>query len=240
MINTLNETSLHKSLKAMYRIQCSGQAEAQAGPYIADIISPNGEIIEIQTGTLGKLLKKAEFFLSENRRIKIVYPLITLKHIETFDSATGKTTSRKSPVKKNIYSIFREITALVPVLLKKNFTLEIVEAEITEERIKTQEPVQSKNGRRRFKKNWQKTGKRLEQTGRIFTFSGKDSYTKLLPRNLPANFTVRECLELLQEENSGIKKSDISLMIWVLEKTGIIYACGKKGNAKVYSLPHAQ
>ena len=70
MINTLNETSLHKSLKAIYRIQCNGKSEVKIGAYIADILCPDGGIIEIQTGTLGKLLKKTEFFLSEKRKIK--------------------------------------------------------------------------------------------------------------------------------------------------------------------------
>ena len=236
MINTLNETSLHKSLKSLYRIQCGGKSEVKVGPYIADILCPDGGIIEIQTGTLGKLLKKTEFFLSEKRKIKIVYPLATVKYIETKDIATGKITRRKSPLKKNIYSVFKEITALVPVLLEKNFTLEVIEAEITEERTKTEEPVQSKNKRRRFKRNWQKTGKRLEQTGKIFTLHGKSSYKKLLPKNLPDTFTSKEFFELLKKDVPLVKRSDTNLMLWVLSKIEIINTAGKKGNAKIYSM----
>lgn len=236
MINTLNETSLHKSLKAIYRIQCDGKSEVKVGAYIADILCPDGGIIEIQTGTLGKLLNKTEFFLSEKRKIKIVYPLATVKYIETKDAATGKITRRKSPLKKNIYSVFKEITALVPVLLEKKFTLEVIEAEITEERTKTEEPVQSKNKRRRFKRNWQKTGKRLEQTGKIFTLHGKSSYKKLLPKNLPATFTSKDFFELLKKDVPLVKRSDANLMLWVLSKIEIINTAGKKGNAKIYSM----
>ena len=230
MINTLNETSLHKSLKAIYRIQCNGKSEVKIGAYIADILCPDGGIIEIQTGTLGKLLKKTEFFLSEKRKIKIVYPLATAKYIETKDAATGKITRRKSPLKKNIYSVFKEITALIPILLEKNFTLEIIEA-----RVKTEEPVQSKNKRRRFKKNWQKTGKRLEQTGKIFTLHGKSSYKKLIPKNLPDTFTSKDFFELLKKNAPLVKRNDANLMLWVLSKIGIINTVGKKGNAKIYS-----
>lgn len=235
MINTLNETNLHKSLKAIYRIQCDGKSEAKVGAYIADILCPDDGIIEIQTGTLGKLLKKTEFFLSEKRKIKIVYPLATVKYIETKDAATGKITRRKSPQKKNIYSVFKEITSLVPVLLEKNFTLEIIETEITEERAKTEEPVQSKNKRRRFKKDWQKTGKRLEQTGKIFTLHGISSYKKLLPKNLPDTFTSKEFFWLLKKNVPLVKRSDANLMLWVLSKIEIINTVGKKGNAKIYS-----
>lgn len=68
MINTLNETSLHKSLKAIYRIQCNGKSEVKIGAYIADILCPDGGIIEIQTGTLGKLLKKQNSFYLKNEK----------------------------------------------------------------------------------------------------------------------------------------------------------------------------
>ena len=236
MINTLNETSLHKSLKALYRIQCNGKSEVKVGAYIADILCPDGGIIEIQTGTLGKLLKKSEFFLSEKRKVKIVYPLATVKYIETKDAMTGKITRRKSPLKKNIYSVFKEITSLVPILLEKNFTLEIIETEITEERIKTEEPVQSKNKRRRFKKDWQKTGKRLEQTRKIFTLHGKSSYKKLLPKKLPDTFTSKDFFELLKKNIPLVKRSDANIMLWVLSKIKIINTVGKKGNAKIYSM----
>lgn len=235
MINTLNETSLHKSLKAFYRIQCNGKTEEKVGAYIVDILCPDGGIIEIQTGTLGKLKSKAEFFLLQNRKIKIVYPLAALKYIETRDTA-GKITRRKSPLKKSIYSAFREITALVPVLLDKNFTLEIIEAVITEERIKTEEPIQSKNRRRRFKKDWQKTGKRLDQLGKVFILHGKSSYKKLIPENLPETFTSKDFFESLKQNSSTVKRSDANFTLWILSKIGIINEAGKRGNAKIYSM----
>lgn len=146
-----------------------------------------------------------------------------------------KLQGEKSPLKKNIYSVFKEITALIPILLEKNFTLEIIEAEITEERVKTEEPVQSKNKRRRFKKNWQKTGKRLEQTGKIFTLHGKSSYKKLIPKNLPDTFTSKDFFELLKKNAPLVKRNDANLMLWVLSKIEIISTVGKKGNAKIYS-----
>ena len=50
MINILNESSLHKTLKSYYSLQNEGShTEAPQGPYIADIRTKDGSIIEIQT-----------------------------------------------------------------------------------------------------------------------------------------------------------------------------------------------
>lgn len=236
MINTLNETHLHKALKDLYCAQNSGRAEAACGPYIADIETPDGGIIEIQTGTLGRLLRKTEFFLGQGRKVTAVYPIAAVKYIETFSKSTGKTTRRKSPCKKSPCSAFRELSSLVPVLLEPNFTLEILETEITEERINGTEPVQSKNGRRRFKKTWIKTGKRLEKTGSKLILHGTQSYRALLPESLPQQFTSKEFFELLSAKDSRTKRKESDIMIWLYVKIGILDISGKKGKFRLYSV----
>lgn len=236
MINTLNETHLHKALKALYCAQSGGTEEAACGPYIADIAAPGGEIIEIQTGTLGRLLKKTEFFIGQGRKVKVVYPVAAVKYIETFSKATGKTSRRKSPAKKGVRSVFRELSSLAPVLLSAQFTLEILEVEVTEERTAGTEPVQSRNRRRRFKKAWIKTGKRLEQIGNTVVLHGRKSYEALLPKDLPQQFTSKEFFTLLKAEDSRIKPADSSIMIWLYARLGILAVSGKKGRFRLYSV----
>src|SRR5574344_900022 len=122
MINTLNETSLHKTLKTLYSVQNEGsRTEEKVGQYICDIVTKEGDVIEIQTGSLGHLLAKTMYLISEKKKVTVVYPLPVTKYIET-----GKA-RRKSPAKKDIYSMFRELTALCPVLLNRYFTLEVLE-----------------------------------------------------------------------------------------------------------------
>jgi len=196
MINTLNETHLHKTLKTIYSLKNEGSIqEKEVGSYIADIVTKQGNIIEIQTGSLSSLKKKCQYYLSENKKITVVYPLVKEKFIETFDKRNSQLRKRKSPVKKNIYTTFKELTGIYPLLLDPGFTLEVVEVIITEERIDNGELEQSKNKHRRFRKTWNKEGKRLEEIQGITIFHGKKRYLSLLPDNLPEEFTVKEVFQ---------------------------------------------
>ena len=161
--STLNESKLHNSLKILYQEIYEGQTEVEQDGHIYDIVSKNGNVIEIQTKNLAKLLPKILDTIEKGHNVKLVHPIPLSRTIETCD-ADGKIISRrKSPKKGSIYDIFRELTGIYPLMTNPHFSLEIVEIEMTEERIRTDQPVQSKNGRRRFRRNWNKSGKRLEE-----------------------------------------------------------------------------
>ena len=150
MINTLNESSLHKTLKHYYALQNEGSStEVPLGPYIADIRTHDGSIIEIQTANLAHLRDKIQYCLNERTRITVVYPLVTTKYIETYSNNGTADSKRKSPLHKNIYSVFKELTSLYSFLQDSLFTLEVVEITMTETRQATDKPVQSSNKRRR-------------------------------------------------------------------------------------------
>ncbi|MBO4405079.1 MAG: hypothetical protein J5780_07130, partial [Treponema sp.] len=194
-INTLNESRLHKTLKKLYTLEHSGKTEVKEGPYIADIECPGKKIIEIQTSTLASLAKKTEYFLKNGFSVKIVYPLPEEKVIVTLNSDGSKLSRRKSPLKKNLISVFRELTALTDFLTEKKFSLDVLHCSIVETRIKTENMVQSKNRRRRHLKDWVKTGKELSEIKKRTVFSGKTSYRKLIPFKKEKLFTVKELTE---------------------------------------------
>ena len=58
MINTYNESELHKTLKLYYAELYGGQTEIQFHKWICDIQTPSGTIIEIQTSNLAALKEK--------------------------------------------------------------------------------------------------------------------------------------------------------------------------------------
>ncbi len=236
IINTLNETHLHRTLKSIYALGIPGsKMEAPVGDYIADILAPDGSITEIQTGSLSNLSKKIAGLIADGRKIRVVYPLATEKYIET-RTLDGKTRRRKSPTKKNIYSIFRELTGLCGILLDKKFYLEVPEIIMTEERTETEDAVQSKNGRRRFKKNWTKTGKRLEELKNTHVFHGKKPYVSLIPSGLDEIFTFTDFFTEIKKKEPHVKTDEARLALWCLCHMGIVVRGEKKGRSYTYSL----
>ena len=84
--STLNESSLHKSLKNIYAAIYSGQTEIEKDNHVYDIITKKQNVIEIQTKNLSKLLPKILDTIKKGHNIKIVHPIIVENTIEIYDS----------------------------------------------------------------------------------------------------------------------------------------------------------
>lgn len=237
MINTFKETSLHKTLKNLYARSSNGKTEIPKDGMIYDIYTEEGNIIEIQTQNLSKLLPKILKAHSLHRKCTVVYPLSETKII-TYKDKEGNTLSRrKSPKNKTIYDIFKELTGLYPILLDKKFILEVVFTTTEEIRTKTEEKIQSENKKRRFKKDWNKTDKKLIEIRGKRLFSKRQDYLSLLPENLPTEFSVKDVKESLKTEGKGNNiLKNVPIMIWVLCKMNLIIFTGKKGNLKLYKI----
>lgn len=238
MINTYNESSLHKTLKELYALKENAQTEVLKNNHIYDVLKSDGTIIEIQTKNLGKLYAKTKDSLNLGLKCTIVHPIATETTIITKDKDGNTLSKRKSPKKNSIYSIFRELTSIYPLLLENNFKLEVLETIITEERIKTETPVQSKNKQRRFKKNWNKADKKLNKILNTRIFKTKNDYLELLPEGLPEEFTTKE-IQILLKQNKSLPKSAAnytSLMVWVFNKMGLIEQTGTKNRFKTYRI----
>lgn len=232
--STLNESKLHNSLKILYQEIYEGQTEVEQEGHVYDIVSKNGNVIEIQTKNLAKLLPKILDTIEKGRNVKLVHPVPLITRIELQDEEGKIISKRKSPKKGSIYSIFRELTGIYPLLTNPHFSLEIVEIEMTEERVRTNQPVQSKNGRRRFRRNWNKTGKRLDTIINTTRFSKPNDYLKLLPP-LPKPFCAKDLKQALDKApNIPKHTADAHLIIWVLSHAGLIEQVETKDRSKYY------
>ncbi len=238
MINTYNESSLHKSLKTLYTVNLQEyETEAEYENFIVDIKTKEGNVIEIQTTSLSHLIPKIKYFISIKKKITIVFPIVSTKYIQT--TKTDKTVTRKkSPKHASIYTSFRELTALAPYLLNRYVFLEILDVTVTEERLSTDVPVQSKNQRRRFKKNWIKTNKILNEIISSQTLHGKKSYISLLPEKLPNEFTSTQFCNICKDKNIKITANDVRLILWVYTKMGLLTR-EKKEHKKSYTYKFA-
>lgn len=236
--STMNESHLHKTIKLLYAEQYEAQTEVEENGYIYDIKNKN-QIIEIQTKNLAKLLPKIMDGLERNENVILVHPIPVETRILLKDEKEEKISNRKSPKKMSIYSVFRELTGIYPILLNPQFTLEILQVKITEERMRTNSPVQSKNRRRRFCKNWIKTGKHLDEIICTQKFNSSKDYISLLPKELPEKFTAKDLSLLLKEKNlvqGAASLNTAHLMIWVLTRMELIEQCGTKNKSRLYKI----
>lgn len=234
----LNESSLHNTLKIFYSIQRKGKTEVKKDGFIFDIIDQDNQIIEIQTQNLSKMQKKIEYAIDKKLKFKLVYPLVISRKIHIENEVTHECSQRKSPVKGSIYDIFKELTKIYPYLLMENFSLDVVFVDIIEQRILGNQAIQSKNKRRRYKKNWNKINKRLDKLLEIKTFKKKEDYLNLLPKDLALEFSSKD-LAIALSKNKKITKKIINnsyLLIWVFNKMNIISPVKKEKRSIYYKI----
>lgn len=238
IINTYNESNLHNTLKTLYAANYNGKTEINTDGFIYDVITQNNEIIEIQTANLAKLLPKILSTLEKNKKITVVHPIINTKTIITYDESGKQLSKRKSPKKENIYNLFKELTGIYPVLLSENFTLEVIEISMTEERIKYTEPIQSQNNRRRFKKNWKKINKKLNEILLIRKFKTKEDYLNLLPSDLPNYFCAKDLQTAFKKNNTypSSATKQAHLILWVYSRMEIIEFIEIKNRSRFYKI----
>ena len=234
--STLNESNLHNSLKVLYQEIYDGQIEVEQDSHVYDIVTKNGNVIEIQTKNLAKLLPKILDTIDKGHNVKLIHPIPVTTRIELKDEEGKIISNRKSPKKGCIYDLFKELTGIYILMSNPHFSLEVVEIEMTEERVRTNDAVQSKNGRRRFRRNWLKTGKRLNTIISTKRFSKPEDYLNLLPP-LPQPFCAKDLKNAISEQKDLPSRaaSNANLILWVLSHAQLIKQTETSRRSKYYN-----
>ena len=225
-INTYNESSLHNTLKIFYAEKFGGKTEVEADGHIYDILCEDGKVIEIQTKNLSKLAGKIKDAIEHGHKVQLVYPLVYRTRIILTSENGELISNRLSPKKGCIYDILRELTGMTDILLNKKFILEVITINMIEHRVRTAEPVQATNRRRRYKKNWIKANKRLEEILETKQFKTARDYLALLPEDLPQEFCAKD-LKLSKYAH---------ILLWVLSRIPVIKETELKGRTKYYKI----
>ena len=116
VFSTLNESNLHNSLKTLYQEIYDGQVEVEQDGHVYDIVTKNGNIIEIQTKNLAKLMPKILDTIDKGHNVKMVHPIPITTRIELKDEVGKIISNRKSPKKGCIYDLFKELTGIYPLM----------------------------------------------------------------------------------------------------------------------------
>ncbi len=221
-IGTLSEGPLHAALKEVLA-EPGDQHEVTVGDYVIDLVRP-GELVEIQTGSFGRMRKKLDALLPEYR-LRLVYPLAGETQIVKVEGgADGRIVSRRrSPLSRGVYHIFEELTSIPTVLLHPNFSLEVISVRIDE--IRSLEA----RGRSWRRKGWGTLERRLVEIFDATRFHGRRDWLKLLPSDLPQEF---DTLELANA--AGIPRHLAQKLCYTYLHAGLLEQVGKRINARVY------
>jgi hypothetical protein len=222
-IGTEKESSLHRALKFRYT-GAGGRTEAGVGAFVADGISEDGEIIEVQTGSFGPLKRKIKD-LTARGRVRIVHPIIVNKYIEVFNTAGEKQYRRKSPRKGSEWDLFYALLYAPELPRTPGLTIELALVDILETR------VQDGKGSWR-RKGVSIAGRELTACRGAVCFSSIADYRRFIPFADGEEFTSGDL-----KEKTHIQGPLAAKTLYVLTKMGLVKRIGKKGKFWVYITP---
>lgn len=221
-IGTLQESSLHASLKLWYS-QPGDLVETYVDGCIVDLVRGN-LCIEIQTRELRSLKKKLSTLLV-NHAVRIVFPVPIERHIIRIDINNDRVISRrKSPKKGSYLDIFSELVFITRFVKIKGISIEVVL--IREEQVIVND---GKGSWRR--KGWSISDRRLIKIVDSRLFSIPEDYLSLMPPGLVTPFTVHDLAREIAYPRSFARK-----MAYSLREIGVIEIIGKKSRSFLYKI----
>lgn len=171
-IGTLGEKRLHATVKRYLwdDVSCherpvndphaasDAESGTDGGPrgkprrMIADILTPGGEIMEVQTGGFFPLRAKIEWYLSHtDYRVTVVHPMAAVKYLTWIDPNDGQVISRRrSPKRGEIKHIAKELYWLSPFIGDPRFSLRVLLLELEEYRLADGWSRDGKRGSNRY------------------------------------------------------------------------------------------
>lgn len=217
-IGTLSEGTLHMVMK-YFACPDMNYHEVPVLGYIADILE--GDVItEIQTRDFRNLDKKLEAFLP-SYKVDVIFPVAYVKRICRIEKETGDVSkARRSPKKGRVQEILPELFYIKRHLSHPNLRIYICLLEITEFRCD--------NPKRRGRTV------RYDRVPTAYVSHmavGTGEYSKLLPPELPEEFTAAEFSKLC-----GLCGVRLSVSIKTLCDIGVIEKTGKRGRAYIYKI----
>lgn len=224
------EKRLHSVLKrwvcddfAAHEQKVQGRGE-KSSRFVADVLTPSGEIFEIQTGKLYPLRHKIEYYIKEtDHTVTLVHPLAAVKYVSWLDPETGELVKRnKSPRPDTLLKGISELRHFLPYLESPRFSVLFPLLEIEEFRLLDGWSKNKKRGSHRY----ELLPLSLIDTCEIA--SGTDILAQF-PADLPEEFLSKDFKKATRLGGYALYDA-----LAVFEALGGIERCGKRGNAYVY------
>lgn len=229
-IGLLAEKRLHSVLKrwivddiACHEKKVPGR-DGKLTRFEADILTPAGDIYEIQTGGLYPMRRKVAFYMEETDfRLTVVHPLMGQKWISWMDPVTGEVSTRKkSPLHETPLRALGELKPFLDYIGTPRFSYCLPLLEVDEYRLLDGWGRDKKRGSHRYE---------LMPMALLDTFclQKKEDYLALFPADASGEFTAKEFGKL-----THLRGYDLYDVLFVFEGLGAIEKCGTKGRAALY------
>lgn len=181
-IGTLNEGSLHATLKEMYS-EPGDEFEVPLGRFVIDIRRGN-KLIEVQTVSFASMGRKLDHLLPDYD-VLLVHPIAVETYLDRPDRAI-----RKSPKSGSIYSLFEELVSVPTLLDHPNLTIEVVLATVVKTQVIDEKARRGRGG-------FRTTDRRLREVLEKRRFSTPSDLLALLPTSdLPERFTTADIADV--------------------------------------------
>ncbi len=229
-IGLLEEKRLHSIFKRWicddfeaHEQKVPGRGE-KSRKFVADVLTKDGEIFEIQTGDLYPMRGKIEFYMTQTEHpVTVLHPLIGKKEILWIHPDTAEITAARSPLREGVLHGVAQLKAFLPYLCNGRFHLIFPVIEAQEYRLLDGWGKGGKRGSHRY----ELLPRSLTEVYRI---SSHEDFLALLPE-LPAEFTAKEFGKLTR-----LGGYDLYDVLAVYEGLGILEKCGKRARAALWRM----
>ncbi len=222
VIGTLQERSLHATLKELYTTGDS-RTEVSVDGFVVDVVR-NGVLIEIQTRNFAAIKNKLRALLKDYQ-VRLVYPLPKKKWIVKETPNGSKQLSRRtSPKRCGFEDVFDELVRIPKLIAHSNFAIEVLLIE--EEEIRRQD---GKGSWRR--RGWSIVDRKLLEVLDRRLYEGPSDFLHFIPDSLEKPFRNSDLVEAL-----GISRRLGQRLTYCLRKMNALKTVGKKGNALLHDI----
>ena len=228
-IGLLEEKRLHSVFKrwvcddfACHEQKVAGRGEKKR-KFVADVLTHEGEIFEIQTAKLYPLAKKMEFYMQQtDHKVTVVHPLIQKKQIFWMQPDTGEIAKpTRSTLRQTPLHGIAQLRPFLPYLQTGRLALWLPAIEVEEYRLLD---------------GWGKGGKRGShryelipvKLFEVYRLQSREDYLAHLPE-LPGEFTAKEFGKLTR-----LRGYDLYNALAFYEGLEALEKCGKRGRAALY------
>lgn len=219
------ETTLHQQLKLLYA-SSPEYTEVTMHGFRIDAVASDGELIEIQHGSLGALRDKTRRLLATRgkHRLRIVKPIIARRRVTTVDQPDGQVLrSRMSPKTCDWTELFMDLVHFCTVFPRRRLTLEALLIEVEEFRL-------DRPPRPRRSKPYRSLDLHLTKVCHCVTLQSLSDLVQALPTaQLPDPFDTAALAQSLGRPRWFAQK-----VAYCLRTMGAVESVSRRGNAHQY------